>query len=152
MSNYGYHWTPCRRGGGGVVAALIVLAVLAVAVWRAAVRAGHAVEHGTDVLRHTTWEAMEVTAMVIGSAAALAAVAGMAYGARRLYTWQARNRQAIARHTPAVQHVSCTISAPRPGAIEAPHHLITGQKPAGYTTADLHARPGVSRPATTKED
>jgi hypothetical protein len=127
---------------GGLAAVLVVLAVIVIAVARAVARP---VEHAAEL-------ALEAAVIAVAAAAGLAAIGAVAYVALRAYRWQATNGQAIARHTPAALTGSRSLSAPQRRAIEPPYHLITGQKPADYGTADLRAQPGVSRHATTKED
>jgi hypothetical protein len=64
MSGYGYHWTPCHRGGGGlaaVVVGLVVVGAVIHAIWRPLVQAA------------------EIAGLVVLGAAALAAVAGIVW-------------------------------------------------------------------------
>jgi hypothetical protein len=132
MSRMGYHWTPCDRGGGGGggAAALVVLAVIVIAA------IARPVAQAADAVLRVLADALEVAAIVLASAAGLAVLAGMAYGALTVYRWHARNRQAMSRHAPAVLSRSQAIPAPRRRAIEAPrnphdrparltHHVVT---------------------------
>jgi hypothetical protein len=119
MTCKGLHCPGCGDGGGG--AAAVVLVVLAVIIAAIARPVAHA---AGDVLRVLT-TALEVTAIAVASVLGLAALAGMAYGAALVYRWHARNRQAIPRHTPAVQRVSWTLSAPRRRVIEPRPPAIT---------------------------
>jgi hypothetical protein len=120
----GVHCPGCGKGGAGigVLAVLAVLVIAALAVWRLAVKVGHAVEHGTDVLRHTTWEVIEWTAVVLGIAIGAAAVLTV------LYVVSVSVHSRIKRHTEdGLPLVGCTI---RP-AVQAAHRLaIEAPRPA----------------------
>ena len=115
MSHYGYHWTPCNRGGGGAAAALIALAVIVVIVARSA----HAIEHGAEVV-------LEVLAITAASVAALAVAGGIAYVAVRVHRSHATDRQAISQQGQAGR----TVPGPhrRPiAAQQAPLYVITSE-------------------------
>jgi hypothetical protein len=119
MSQYGYHWTPCNRGGGGLAALLAVLAVIAVVVRKP-------VEHAADDVLRVAVDALEIAAITVASAAGLAVLGGMAYGAQRAYHWQATRRQAIPRQGQAGQ----AVSGPHRRAIaarRAPLYVITSE-------------------------
>jgi hypothetical protein len=71
-------------------------------------------------------EALEITGIVLVSAAGLAVLGGMAYGAQRAYRWQATRRQAIPRQGQAGQ----AVSGPHRRAITArrvPLYVITSE-------------------------
>jgi hypothetical protein len=133
MSRMGYHWTPCDRGsgGGGAVVVLVVAAVIIAAIARPVARAA------SEVLRVLA-DALEVTAIVLASAAGLAVLAGMAYGALTVYRWHARNRQAMFRHAPAVLSRSQAIPAARRRAVEAPRPPLYVIRPAQRTEKRNH--------------
>lgn len=120
MSNYGYHWTPCNRGGGGALAALVlVLVIIAAAIARPVARAA-------DEVGHVVLEALEITGIVLVSAAGLAVLGGMAYGARRACRWQATRRQAIPRQGQTGQAVSGP-HKPAIAAQRAPLYVVTSE-------------------------
>lgn len=128
MTRMGWHYTPCDRGGGGGGAAAVILVtvVIIAAIARPAAQAAAAV--GRVVV-----EALEIAGIVLASAAGLAVLAGMAWGASRVYRWHARNRQAIFRHAPVILKASegrsaarkrRSVSGTRPAI--APRHVIDG--------------------------
>jgi hypothetical protein len=103
------HCPGCKEGG----AALAVVAVLVVAgilVWPKVVKAGHAVEHGTDVLRHTTYEVIVWASIVLACAVGLAITIGLMYAVTILARacLAKRERHAMAR-VPQTIVTSCTI-------------------------------------------
>jgi len=110
----GLHCDGCRDGGGGLAALLLV--VLAVIIAAAA----RPVAHAADAVGHAVLEALEITGIVLVSAAGLAILAGMAYGAHRAYRWHAVNRQAIPRQG----HMAQRLSGPQSAAIGAPRKVI----------------------------
>lgn len=112
---YGYHWSPCNRGGGGlaVAAAAVVGGIL---IWPKVIAAGHAAEHGTDVLMHDAWECIEWAAAILGIAAGLAITMGVLYLVSQAVT---KRRQAIGT-VPAAAAVTCTIRPGVPTAQQAP--------------------------------
>ena len=103
----GVHCPGC--GKGGITAGGLLVAAGAVALLLARKRiiaAGHAVEHGTDVLLHTTWEVIEWAAAVLAVAVGLAVTIALLYGVTVLA------RKYLERRTttpvpPAI--VTCTI-------------------------------------------
>lgn len=101
-----HHCPPGRSGGAAVLVVLAVVVIAAIA---------RPVVHAAEV-------ALEVAAIVLGCAAALAVAAGVAYTAWRVHRWQARNRQAIPNHAPTAQ----PLSGPRRPAIEVPRRVIEG--------------------------
>ena len=116
---YGYHWTPCNRGGGGLAALVLVLVIIAAVIARP-------VAHAADEVGRVVLEALEITGIVLVSAAGLAVLGGMAYGARRACRWQATRRQAIAQQGQASQ----AVSGPHRRAIaahRAPLYVITSE-------------------------
>jgi hypothetical protein len=125
MSCKGLHCPGCGDGGGGILALVVLVLVIAAAIARP-------VAHAADAVLRVLVEALEITGIVLASVAGLGVLAGMVYGARGLYRWRARNRQAITRHTPVVLRGSealtaaqqAVLSARRP-AIEAPRKDIT---------------------------
>lgn len=121
----------CPKPGGSGAALLVVLAVVVIAAIARPVV-------------HAAIDVLEVAAIVLGSAAALGILGGVAYVAWRVRRWQARNRQAISRHAPAAQ----ALSGPHRRAIEAPrprpHTLSTSEARAADNTSDTrsHRHPG----------
>jgi hypothetical protein len=114
MTRMGYHWTPCDRGGGGGAAVLVLLAVIVIAA------IARPVIHAADAVGRVLVDALEVAAVVVVSAAGLAVLAGMAWGAARVYRRHAANRQAIPRHAPRTLSAPLAVSARRARTIEAP--------------------------------
>jgi hypothetical protein len=117
----------CPKGGGGAGAVLAVLAVIVAVVAASAHRIVHAAEDVLEV-------AVIAAAVVIG----LAVLGATAYVALRVHRSQARNRQAIARHTPAIQRGSRTLSGART-AIE-PHRVIDGAVVISDEITERHER------------
>jgi hypothetical protein len=95
----------CPKGGGsGAVLVLLAVVVLA-AIARPVVHAASVV--------------LQVVLITAASVAGLAVIAGVTYGAVRVYRRQAMDRQAISRHARTAQALSArpvaAIEAPRPG-------------------------------------
>lgn len=122
MNCKGLHCPGCGHGGGAA-AALVVLAVIIAVVIR------KPVEHAADDVLRVAIDALAIAAIAVASAAGLAAIAGVAYGARSLHRWHARNRQAIPRHAPIVLRASQRPSAP---------HEIGAPRPALYVVTSEH--------------
>jgi hypothetical protein len=104
-----------RRGGGWLLALVVVIVLAAIAA---------PAEAAAEAVLATVIKVLEIAGIVLASVAGLAALGGMAYGARRLYAWHARNRLDVSRHTPIIQPRSQRLSGARPGAIEAPRKVI----------------------------
>jgi hypothetical protein len=134
MTRMGWHYTPCDRGsgGGGAVVLLIAAALIIAAIARP-------VAHAADAVARVVVEVLEITGIVLASAAGLAALAGLAYGAARVYRWHARNQQTMSSHAPVIlsapESVTETrpavtprpaVARPEPSAIEAPKTAPTG--------------------------
>ena len=121
----GVHCPGCGKGGGAlaVVAGLVAGGIL---VWPKVVAAGHAAEHGTDVLRHDAWEAIEWTAAIVGIAVALAIAGCVLYVA----SGYVRSRTARREAEGATALTSCTIQP-----------ALAGQQRLALAAAALPALP-----------
>jgi hypothetical protein len=120
MTRMRWHYTPCRGsggdGGGGVVVLIIAAALIIAAIARP-------VAHAADAVARVVAEVLEIAGIVLVSAAGLAVLAGMAYGAVRIHS-HIRTRQALSRHSPVTLSASQGDSGPRPAV--APRHVING--------------------------
>lgn len=143
---YGYHWSPCNRGGGGlaVAAAAVVGGIL---IWPKVIAAGHAAEHGTDVLMHDAWECIEWAAAILGIAAGLAVAGAVVYGATLAVRKRAERGSAIPAavtctiRPPVSDDVKADISTHQPLAIEATPALPLSVLAAfGYESAPSRGR------------
>jgi hypothetical protein len=126
----GVHCPGCGKGGGAL-AILAAVVIAGIFIWRELIKLGHAVEHGTDVLRHTTYEVMlwslAILGIAAGAAAAILLLLGLAVMVRR-----ARERHAVAR-VPQTIVTSCTIlprSTPVPAGISDVNVDIPNTVPA----------------------
>jgi hypothetical protein len=103
-----HHCPPERGSGLGIIIAIAVLLGVVAAIRTAM----PAIEHGAELV-------LEVLVITVASITGLAAIGAAAYVALRVHRSQARTRQALASHTPAIQRGSQALSAPRARAIEA---------------------------------
>lgn len=138
MSNYGFHWTPCRRGGdakailagGGLLAAAVAIEWVA----------SHA------------WEILAVTA-ACGALAVSAVVALMRWGDRREARHMAEHPFLISRPAPATLTATVIPQVSQPQRPAIPQVAIFNFYGAGSTMAARVIRqqlPGTPGDATAE--
>lgn len=139
MSNYGFHWTPCRGGGDATV--ILAGAGLLACAFAVEWVASHA------------WEILAVTA-ACGALAVSAVVALMRWTDRRAAAFgaalAARRERTALTVTAAPQ-----VTAPSVQVVEHRHYIypVTAPDPASaIVRAAITGTPGVTTPQTRRRD